>query len=139
MDKTVKYIQLGFENTEVINIDIMNIEYMRIYGIGDCDTINRFDKRVERQKCCQSLRLCINKQTNTKYPTYGGISNLTLFERLFRYNDIVDVTYLNANKDAIETINLPWKDKMIGGEENINQHSKIDKEGNIEIVVKNEK
>ena len=62
MEQEIKYIQIGLENVEVINIDVKNIEYMSLHGIADRDTISRCDKKVARSKCCQSLHICINKK-----------------------------------------------------------------------------
>ena len=143
MEQIIKYIQIGLENVEVINIDVKNIEYMSLHGISDDDSISRCDKNVEKRRFCQSLEICINKKVNKKYPTYGGPSSNTVFERLTKFNDIVDVTYLDGKKNNLETIFVPWKDKpginpFFDGEANLNQTSKIDKDGNLVIVVKGE-
>ena len=95
MNKTeqeIKYIQNGLENVEVINIDVKSIEYMSLYGIAEQDTISRCDKKVANSKYCHSLRICIIKKVDKKYPTYGGPSDLTVFERLSKFSDIVDIT-----------------------------------------------
>lgn len=76
---------------------------MSLYRIAEQDTISRCDKRIDRSKYCHSLHICINK----KYPTYGGPSELTVFERLSKFNDIVDITYLDGNKDRLESIYVP--------------------------------
>lgn len=143
MEQEIKYIQIGLENVEVIDIDVKNIEYMSLHGIADRDTISRCDKKVARSKYCQSLHICINKKTDKKYPTYGGPSNLAVFERLSKFNDIVDITYLDGNKNMLESICVPWRDKVtdnswFSGETNLNQSSKIDKDGNLEILIKGE-
>lgn len=143
MKPEIKYIQIGLENVEVIYIDVKYIEYMSLLGIADRDTISRCDKKVVRSKYCQSLHICINKKVDKKYPTYHGPSNLTVFERLSKLNDIVDITYLDGDKNIIESIYVPWSDKVadnswFSSETNLNQSSKIDKDGNLEILVKGE-
>lgn len=143
MKQEIKYIQIVLENVEVINIDVKNIEYMSIHGIADRDTISRCDKKIDKSKYCQSLHICINKKVDKKYPTYGGASDLTVFERLSKFKDIVNITYLDGNKNILESIGVPWRDKVtdnswFSGETNLNQSSKIDKDGNLEILIKGE-
>ena len=92
IEQEIKYIQIGLENVEVINIDVKSIEYMNIHGIAEQDTISRCDKKVANSKYCHSLHICINKKVDKKYPTYGGPSELTVFERLSKINDIFDIT-----------------------------------------------
>ena len=45
MEQEIKYIQIGLENVEVIDIDVKNIEYMSLHGIADRDTISGCDKK----------------------------------------------------------------------------------------------
>ena len=77
---------------EVINIDVKNIKYMSLYGIAEQDNISRCDKKVANSKYCHSLHICIIKKVDKQYPTYGGPSDLTVFERLSKFSDIVDIT-----------------------------------------------
>lgn len=89
------------------------------------------------------MHICINKKVDKKYPTNGGASDLTVFERLSKFNDIVDITYLDGNKNILEKICVPWRDKVTDnfwflGETNLKQSSKIDKDGNLEIHIKGE-
>ena len=89
------------------------------------------------------MHICINKKVDKKYTTYGGPSDLTVFERLSKFNDIVDITYLDENNNILESIYVPWRDKAtdnscFSGETNLNQTSKIDKDGNLEIIIKGE-
>ena len=65
---------------------------MSIHGIADRGTISRCDKKIDISKYCHSLRICIIKKVDRKYPTYGGPSDLTVFERLSKFSDIVDIT-----------------------------------------------
>ncbi len=143
MKQEIKYIEFVLENVEVINIDVKNIEYMSINGIADRDTISRCDKKIDKSKCCQFLHICINKNVDKKYPTDGEASDLTVFERLSKFNDIVYISYLDGNENKLESIYVPWRDKvtdyfLFPGETNLNQSSKIDKDGNLEILVKGE-
>lgn len=143
IEQEIKYIQIGLENVEVINIDVKSIEYMSIHGIADRGTISRCDKKVANSKYCHSLHICINKKVNKKYPTYGGPSEFTVFKRLAKFNDIVDITYLDGNKNKFESIYVPWRDKVANNswfsrEINLNQSSKIEKDGNLVSLVKGE-
>ena len=143
MEQKIRYIQIGLENVEVIDIDVKNIEYMSLHGIAGQDTVSRCDKKVRRSKHCQSLHICINKKADKKYSNYGEDIDLTVFERLSKFDDIVDITYLDAEKNRLETIYVPWSDKATdnpwsSGDTNLNQSSKIDKDGNLEILIKGE-
>lgn len=125
MEQEIKYIQIRLENVEVINIDVKNIEYMSIHEIADRDTISRCDKKIDKSKYCQSLHICINKKVDKKYLTYGGVSDLTVFERLSKFNNIVGITYLDGNKNRLESIYVPWRNKVtdnswFSGETNLN-------------------
>lgn len=141
MGQEIKYIQIGLENVEIINIDVKNIEYMSIHGIADRDTISRCDKKIDKSKYCQFLHICINKKVDKKYPTYGGDSDLTVFERLSKFKDIVDITYLDGNKNILESICVPWRDKVtdnswFSGETNLNQSSKMKKMATLKFSLK---
>lgn len=135
MKHTVQLIQIGLENVEVININVKDVEYMEIAGITGRDTIGKYDKKISKTTQCRKLVLCINKRANVKYLTYGGLSKDTVFERLSRFNDIVDVSYLDEQKNKTEVIYVPWDSKTTCYEENINQCSKIDDDGNLYIVI----
>ena len=140
MKQEIKYIQIGLENVEVINIGIEDIEYMDLDVISDRDTIYKWgEKNIERWRYCQKLHICINKKVDKEYPTYGGTSDFTVFERLLKFNDIVDITYLDGNKNRVESIYVPWKDNASNEDENDNQLSKLDKDGNLEILIKEER
>ncbi len=65
---------------------------MSLYRIAEQDTISKYDKKVANSKYCHSLHICIIKKVDKKYPTYGGPSDLTVFERLSKFSDIVDIT-----------------------------------------------
>ena len=143
MKQEIKYIQIGLENVEVINIDIKNIEYIKIHGIADWDTISRCDKKINRSKYGQSLHICINKKVDKKYPTYGGPSDLPIFERLSKFNHVVVFTYWDRNKNRPQSVYVPWRHKVadnscFSGETNLIQTTKINKDGNLEILVKGE-
>lgn len=116
---------------------------MSLHCIAEQDSISRCDKKVVKSEYCQSLQICINKKVDKKYPNYGGSNDLTVFERLPKFNDIVDITNLDGNKNILESIYVSWRDKVtdnswFSGETNLNQTSKIDKDGNLEIIAKGE-
>lgn len=67
---------------------------MSIHGIADQDTISRYDKKIDKSKYCQSLHICINKKVDKKYPTYGGASDLTVFERLSKFSKTLSISLI---------------------------------------------
>ena len=136
MEQETKYIRIGLENVEIIDIDIKNIKYMCIHGITNRDTISKSHKKVVSDKYCQSLHISIYKKADKKYPTYGGLSEMTIFERLYEHNDIIDISYLDENKKEIKQIYVPWKSLTPSGEENANQFCRCDKDGDLEILIK---
>jgi len=132
MDRNVKYIQLGLENCEVIDIDIKDINYMMVDGIYECDIIGG-SKEVEKRRYCKEVELIINKRADKDYEERWDES-LKVFERLIKFPDIVGITYLDSNKESIESTLVPWFD--YDDEDNNYQTGKIDSAGNLVIHIK---
>ena len=115
---------------------------MSLYRIAEQDTISKCDKKVANSKYCHSLRICIIKKVDKKYPTYGGPSDLTVFERLSKFGDIVDITQTVIRTDLnrfmfLKEIKLPTTHSF-SSKANLNQSTKIEKDGSLEILIKGE-
>ena len=139
MEQEIKYVQIGLENTEVIDVEVTDIQFMLIEGIKGFDTIPTAPvKTVKRRKTCSSFFIILKKKIDKKYRTYGGLSKYTVFERLIKYSDIVDITYLNESKGVVDSLNVPWKEWRDAGETNNYQHNKVNEYGDLEILIKGE-
>lgn len=142
----VKYIQIVLENCEVIEINIEHIEFLSVRGIAFNDFLYKYsnDKNgIERNESSKYLEIVINKKVDKLYQTFCGVSDFTVFERLTKYDDITAIDYLDDDKKVIESISVPWKDKVyedgyVSEENSSCQSSKIDENGNLEIIIKGE-
>ena len=142
----VKYIQIVLENCEVIEINIEHIEFLSVRGIIFNDFLYKYsnDKNgIERNESCKYLEIVINKKVDKIYKSFGMFPNFTVFERLTKYDDITAIDYLDGNAETIESISVPWKDKVyedgyVSEENSSCQSSKIDENGNLEIIIKGE-
>ena len=134
----IKYIALGLENVEVIVININDVNFMRIDGVYENHYIDQYTstKEFRKMKYCKSLRLSLNPRANKFYHEYGAslYEDAKAFERLLLFNDLVDVTYMDKDKNHIESIYLPW-DFNYSDNVNAFQVTKLDKKGNLEIIV----
>lgn len=137
MEERIHFIQIVLENVETINIDINDIEFMHINGICEQDFIYRTaEKKIQKNKWCSSINICINKRADKYYDT-GWYDDLTVFQRIQKWSDIVSISYLDESKNEVETIYVPWLDEKCDCD-NHYQSSKIDKDGNLEIIIKGE-
>lgn len=141
MKREVKFIDLDMENTESFTFSIKDIEYMDMDGITESHSIGEFHKEVSKQRQCKSLYLCINKRADKYYDSFDEPSEETIFERIMSMNDIVSIGYLDKNKKVIERIYLPYEEATDDDDDyaNYNQHSLLNKRGNLRIVVRKRK
>lgn len=133
--KEAKYIDIVLENVESICIDLKNIEYIHLEGVRDYE--DKFENS-DCRKCCRSLKLCINKKANKKYPSFcDEISELKMFDRLKKYNDIVYIQYLDNEKNVLETMYVPWDvdDDCYETWTNPNMKTNINEKGDLEIII----
>ena len=129
-----RIIQLGLMNGEVIKIHIEEIECLQIFNISENHYVTSDFPFLERCKFCERAFIKLNKETaDMKYDLKKGI---TIYERLTQSNDISDITYLNAYGRMLDRILVPWSDMSNDGMENGHQFSRMDRQGNLEIIIK---
>lgn len=138
MRKEVKYIYLDLENCEHITIGIKDVEYLYIDGITESNSISEGVTKLEKTRCCESFYLCLNKRINTKFESLSELSEDTVFKRLMSGKDIVSISYLDDSKNEIDNIFVPYVHATDDFEDCANkyQHSKINRRGNLLIVIK---
>lgn len=135
MSVEAKYIELVLENVESICIDLKNVEYICLEGIRD------YEPDYKNSACCKycrSIKLCINKKANKKYPSFlDEISDLKVFDRLKEYNDIVCIEYLDNEKNILKTMYVPWDvdDDCYENWTNPNMETNINENGDLEIII----
>lgn len=138
MELDFQYLQLCLENAEVINIDINDIEIFSISGIATTDFMTRDSdgRSVQRTLHCDRFALTIRGIADTHYDFLEGHDgNLTVFQRLRLFPDIVSVQYLDQEKKPVEpSVSLPWTGTYYE-EENANQKGWVDDGGNLHILV----
>ena len=129
-----RIIQLGLMNGEVIKIHIEEIECLQIFNVSENHYVTSDFPFLERCKFCEKAFLKLSKETaNQKYHLSKGA---TIYERLTQSNDISDITYLNAFGRILDRILVPWSDMSNDGMENAHQFSRVDRLGNLEIIIK---
>lgn len=138
MKREVKFIELGFEDRDKFVIKTKDIEYMEVNDISESHLIDEYTKKFVKTKYCGSFNLCINKRIDGYFESYIETSEETIFQRILESDDLVYVTYLDGNKNPINSIYLQYKDISDENCENLYQHSNIDKDGNLRIIVEQE-
>lgn len=93
MNKNIKYIRLGLENVEVIDLDIKDVVYLK-HDKSTNNTIIKISKNASKKTYS-----CYNQKPRN------------IFRRLTKYNDICDISYLDKNKKIIEEIVMPWDER----------------------------
>lgn len=128
------YLQIGFENTDAIEIASKYIEIFDTSIFKDLSLTN--DKKDEILHCVY-LHLCINKGADRSYQIYGRPSPCSVFERLLKFHDIVYINYLDSQKQITKTIYVPWDESS--DTDNGYQSTKINEDGNLEILIQRKK
>ena len=134
--RRINKIEIFFENTEVLELDINDIGFFRVSNIKTNISSNyRF---INMYKCCDFFAIEIKKEGN-KYYTSLGDSKELIFDRLLAYNDIVGITIEYKDKEEIikEEIEVPYTGEM--DEINESQKTYLSKNGNLYIVIDGEK
>lgn len=85
----IKYLRIGFENTEIIDVHVRNIVSFS-YNPKSKDTLLVISKRLK----------------DKSYICYGTKNKV--FKRLTKYNDITDITYLDMHKIERKTFSVHW-------------------------------
>ena len=101
-----KYIQFGFANGEVIDVDIEDVHEMELSGISEKHYVSPGYKFIEKYRECSKVEITLltfaNKEDNSHNKT------CYTFDRFLSVHDIVDITYLNAKKEFLDRIYVPW-------------------------------
>lgn len=129
-----RIIQLGLMNGEVIKVYLEEIECLQIFNISENHYVTSDFPFLERCKFCEKAFIKLPKVTACQ--KYDIHKTLTIFERLTQSNDISDITYLNASGRILDKILVPWSDMSQDGQENAHQFSRVDRQGNLEIIIK---
>lgn len=132
--EAVAYIELGTENCEVFDIPFKWVIEMDIEGIYERQTLRPGSSLIERSKSCQRVHLKLGKNGDIEEDYDGEFSN-SAYRRLKHFNDIVDIAYLNADREIIDRIYVPW-DENGDDEENGYSESEIDADGNLIIDIR---
>ena len=129
-----RIVQLGLMNGEIIKIHIEDIDCLQVFGVSENHYITKDYPYLEVCKFCAKAYIKLSKEVcNKKYTLHSG---LTIYERLTQRNDLSDITYLNQSGHFIDRILVPWSDMSFDGIENGHQFSRMDKQGNLEIIIK---
>ena len=130
------YLRIGLENVDVIEIDARYIEDFEDSFVLKNLGLSTNDRKDDIYHC-DFLRLCISKAADRPYPTYGGLSQDSVFERLLKFHDIVYINYLDSQKQITKTIYVPWDESS--DTDNGYQSTKINEDGNSEILIRRKK
>ena len=129
-----RFIQLGLMNGEIIKIPLSDIECLQMFGISENHYFTSGNHFLEKYKFCSRAYLKLSKQVSSrKYNIHKG---MTIYERLTDFNDVSDITYLNQTCHIIDRILVPWSDMSCDGLENGHQFTRVDRQGNLEIIFK---
>jgi len=142
MELNVKYVRFELENCQHVTVRVDNLERFELEGICESDGLMPCVRKnvIDRTWRCRKMTVSICKEADKKIEFWDKVDGFTNFERLTAYNDIVSITYLDDSGLDMESIYLPWKDKVNSegracDTENANQSSRIDDDGNLLIVV----
>ena len=128
------FIQLGLMNGETIKIHIMDIACLQIFGVSENHYLTNDYPILEKHKFCSRTYIKLTKDVGAKKCRPN--SSMTIQERLTKFNDISDITYLNEAGHYLDRILVPWSDMTCDGQENDHQFCRVDRQGNIEIFLK---
>lgn len=142
MELKVKYVRFELENCQHVTVRVENLKRFNLEGICENDDLMNCvrTKTIERTWSCRKMTACICKEADKKIEFWDKVSGFTNFERLTGYDDIVSITYLDYTGLEMESIYLPWKDKVgpdgrVCDTENAYQSSRLDEDGNLLIFV----
>ena len=136
----VKSIEFGFENCECFTIDA---KYFGTLELMDFQTQIRRNacNSISKTNFVNTVAMEIFSEGNGDYHPFG-IENeaMKFFDRLQEYNDIVDLT-ITYSDDTVESYYVDYdegEDDSLGAP-NINQHSYMNKFGDLYIVISKDK
>lgn len=113
----LSHVDIVFENVDFVTINTSNIEQLSIENISDSKHL--YDQQIETSLKCEQLHLVLKNQCKnqkTYFQENYENNSSTLFPRMLKYNDIVNIE-LHYKNGTQETIYVPYD----GNEENKNQ------------------
>lgn len=128
------YVQLGLMNGEIIKIPLSDIECLQVFGVSENHYITNEFPFLEKYKFCAKAFLKLSKEVTKKNMSFNN--KTTILDRLTSYNDISDISYLNIKGRLLDRILVPWTDMSHDERENGHQFSRVDRQGNLEIIIK---
>ena len=132
--KNLKEIELIFENVEVYKF---KQEYFESIMIGNTfSEYGRFSENVLSKKFFSEICFTIFKGGNEESDTKHGEEELSRFERIVKFNDIVGINLIYEDGTE-EEIHSYWMDGR-NDEENKLQHSKITSRGDLKVYIGNQ-
>lgn len=123
-----------FENCEESEIDARDIRDFHCSDISKSITLSG-DGNIIETDFCKDMELVIRKSAKENPVVMAGVvGNLTLFDRINEYRDIVSVEiYTEDNKNS-DTIYVPWSEKS--DYSNNWQQNYYDMNGDLNILIK---
>jgi len=127
----LSHIDIVFENVDFVTIKTSNIEQLFIENISESNYLH--DQYITSNLKCEQLHLVLKNQCKnqkTYFQENYEENSSTLFPRMLKYNDIVNIE-LHYKNGTQETIYVPYD----GNEENKNQKTYIDEQGNLVVEI----
>lgn len=119
MAKKIKSISFAFENVEVATVKLSDIRFLKFRGLKK-DGLRVQGSEHTTLAVCQECEIVLKKSANKHYDQFGSASDLTLFDRLRAYSDVVFVTVNYKDGTHLE-VGLPWS-----GTEETNCYQDVD-------------
>lgn len=130
----LKWLELVFENTESVRIDVNDIEDFTVFNVYEEHELCNYGDRtvLVETRWCDGIFLRINKRANAYREDLQN--GMKIFDRITEYNDIVYIEYHDEKGECIDVVKMPWDDTL---EENNKQQSYIDQvwDGSLVIMI----
>jgi hypothetical protein len=130
--KEVKQIDVVFENCEVVTFPK---EYIGQFYLGELKEVisRRACNQIDKHLLADKLILEVRDRAALNTKTYSG----NAFDRVKAYDDIthIDIIYEDGSNDYIGLDYDEGESEGILGANNINQKSRINKFGDLELLV----
>lgn len=127
-------VDIVFENVDFVTIKTSNIEQLAIENISDSKYL--YDQHITTSLKCERLYLVLKNQCKnqkTYFQENYDKDSSTLFPRMLKYNDIVNIE-LHYKNGTQEIIYVPYD----GNEENKYQKTYIDEHDNLVVEIMKE-
>ena len=132
-NKRIAYISLGLENCEEIELDVKDVPLLGVHGIAkNLTLVHRGQDLLEAEECKEML-LVISKEADKPF---GEGNEMTVFQRLAKWRDIVCLAFLDKDKKGLRLIYVPWGPGS--GQVNSYEHHLIEEDGSLKIAIKGE-